>query len=992
MCGIVGYYSNALNAAFLGRLLDSMYLRGPDGEGRYDSGALHMGMRRLAIIDLAGGSQPLLSRGDHVIAFQNGEIYNHRQLRRELEGAGYQFSTHSDTEVLAHGYACWGLDGLLDRIDGMYAIAIHDRTQAQLHLARDRYGEKPLFYTAAKDQFGYASTLTAASAFPWVSDNFDLIGLDRYLALHFIPGDRTILADVRQLLPGESLTLTLSTGKLEKRRYWRETLGNERDISDDELAGLIEEAVASRLIADVPVGVFLSGGLDSSLVAALAARRNPHIATFSMGFGSAQHDESAHAAATARHIGSNHFTFQFDQNQFLTLLPKVAAAIDTPIGDQAALPLYWLAQEARKQVTVALSGEAADEVFGGYGYYRQFAPGSNVKAQVHKVLDRLRYGAADGSVSQLLHDSPPVTASGFPLLTQRRERQMLVPGAAELTDQWEQTYVDWLSGAHDRLQEATAADIATWLPDDLLVKFDRMCMAHSLEGRAPFLHPGVVTAGLALPQQQRMGAVSKVALRRIAERYLPREILDRPKQGFVLPMGRWLSEWFRSWQGPAHYFRNHPAPGIDNDILADIVSADLAAGVSRERLLFAAVMLSEWWQCFKQQRAEIRSIGADWSAPLPDVSALKVSESAMAKFRFELDTPTGEWLEGVTRFSGWFLDSGGLPANSIVLTVDGEPRCQLLQTTRVDVGEALPDKPHAALSGFVGDLVLNKDHVAGDRVTVEFIGTLSNGTKQLLAKRKFDVRALQVDYERRPTLYDLKNLLVPDVAPVYIAGVPHFHDAVVPMLRLLDKGPTHGYGRVAQKMIDGLSADGLFLDFGCGIKAPHDIRDNAVLMEAVHFPGVDVVSTRDSFPFSDDVFDLVISQAVFEHLADPHKMSQEIWRVLKPGGRVLIDTAFMQPLHGDPDHYNNMTLSALRLVMRNFIVESEGIQPHQMPSYGLKMQIEAVLPFMQDGAWRTRMQGLLAELYISGAQLDKDLGPIGQKTLAAGYYVIARKP
>jgi asparagine synthase (glutamine-hydrolysing) len=270
----------------------------------------------------------------------------------------------------------------------------------------------------------------------------------------------------------------------------------------------------------------------------------------------------------------------------------VAAALDEPIGDQALLPVYWLSREARRHATGVLSGEGADEAFAGYGYYAPFAPNAGVLASVKRALAA---GASPSAAMRLIDNAPPATPSGFPLLTDTAGRARLMPGVATGIDAWESTLCHWLDGARDPLQRATAADLATWLPDDLLVKYDRMAMAVSLEGRAPFLQPDLVAAALALPPAERMsGGQSKVALRRIARRWLPPRIQARRKQGFVLPMRAWISDWFAAHGGAAAYFGAHAIPGLDATELVNVVDADLAAGVQRERLLFALVMLVEW--------------------------------------------------------------------------------------------------------------------------------------------------------------------------------------------------------------------------------------------------------------------------------------------------------------------------------------------------------------------------------------------------------------
>ena len=592
MCGIAGIVDSrqSPSPALLRAMLAAILHRGPDGEGTHVEPGIALGMRRLSVIDLATGDQPLAARGGRVLAFQNGEIYNYRALRRELENAGCAFATQSDTEILAQGYDRWGIDGLLARVDGMYAIAILDRDARVLHLARDRFGEKPLCYASADGRFAYGSDAAILAALPWVGAELDPLSLSRYLALHFVPGDATIYRNIRRLLPGERVEVPLDAPTPRRTRYYVPPLGATATISDEALAEMVERAVASRLVADVPVGVFLSGGLDSSIVATLAARHLPGVLTFSMGFTTAEHDESEYARELAAAIGSRHHHFMFDEASFATLLPVVAAALDEPLGDQALLPVYWLAREARKHATVVLSGEGADEVFAGYGYYAPFAPNAGVIATVKRAL-----GPDPTTAMRLVDNTPPVTPSGFPLLIDTAGRARLMPGTAPSPDAWESSLCSWLDTAHDALQRATAADLATWLPDDLLVKYDRMAMAVSLEGRAPFLEPGLVAAALALPATERMsGGQSKVALRRLARRWLPERIHARRKQGFVLPMRSWIREWLAARGGPAAYFGSHTIPGVDVRELVAVVAHDLEAGLQRERLLFALIMLVEW--------------------------------------------------------------------------------------------------------------------------------------------------------------------------------------------------------------------------------------------------------------------------------------------------------------------------------------------------------------------------------------------------------------
>jgi asparagine synthase (glutamine-hydrolysing) len=624
VCGIVGLVDTVagqVSPRLLEAMRDAMVLRGPDGEGHYLEGPVGMAMRRLSIIDLYGGWQPFFSREGEVVAFQNGEIYNYRELRRELEKRGNSFSSQSDTEVLAHGFAEWGADALLNRLDGMYAISILDKKNREMHLARDRFGEKPLFYTFSEGRFAYSSSLLVLASLPWVSDDLDAESIDRYLALHYVPGDATIFKAIKRVLPGERLVVHVDDPRPRRHRYYSPQLGDEKKISDGDLIDLVEHAVESRLVADVPVGVFLSGGLDSSIVAAVAANKQPHISTFSMGFNSARHDESLYAAQVAKSIGSHHHNFLFDEESFRSLLPQVASVLDEPVGDQALLPLYWLCREARRHVTVALSGEGADEVFAGYGYYRSRA-GEMGWPDKLKALWR---GPASDQIrlQTLTHNLDPISPSGFPLLTDIEGRRRLTGRSLKGSGEWEKGLFDWLGGAKDGLQRATATDIATWLPDDLLVKFDRMSMAHSLEGRAPYLDPKIVKAGLMLPESQKMnGAEGKVSLRRVARRWLPESIVDRPKQGFVLPMARWLVQWFESQPSVREYFLERPMPGLNVEELARLAQEDLSAGVRRERLLFALVLLIEWHQSFKSRQYDLARRYREASSPGVETRAL----------------------------------------------------------------------------------------------------------------------------------------------------------------------------------------------------------------------------------------------------------------------------------------------------------------------------------------------------------------------------------
>lgn len=607
MCGIFGVIDpTGGGPADLARLSPILHPRGPDGEGSFIDGAVAMTMRRLAVIDPAGGDQPLFSRGGRVVAFQNGEIYNHADLRRELEAAGWVFQTRSDTETLAHGYAQWGIDGLLARLDGMFALAILDRDSRVLHLARDRFGEKPLFYAAAAGRFAYGSSLFALAGLGWLPLDPDPAALDQYLALQYVAGPHTLFRRIRRLEPGRRLEIAVDAPEtVDARRYYRPRLTAPRPVDDAELAALTDAAVRSRMVADVPVGVFLSGGIDSSVVAALAARVQPGVATFSIGFDQPGFDESPYAEAAARRIGSSHRTLRFGRRDFETLFDSVARALDEPLGDQAALPTWLLSRAARQEVTVALSGEGADEIFAGYEHYRQFAP-DDPEAAVGRHGDGLR------RIRRVADPALPFTPAGVPHLLAAADRRALTgwtPSAAP--EAWENEMSAWLDEAVCPLQRAAAADLALSLPDRLLVKVDRTSMGSSLEVRAPFLQPQLAEAGLNLPAGRRMaGNVAKRALRRVAADLLPREILERPKQVFAVPLHGWLAARVDAAGGPRAYARAYAVPGLDADLAGLLLEKALAADTPIANLSFSLCMLMEWHGQLVQMVRERRSTPA----------------------------------------------------------------------------------------------------------------------------------------------------------------------------------------------------------------------------------------------------------------------------------------------------------------------------------------------------------------------------------------------
>jgi asparagine synthase (glutamine-hydrolysing) len=569
MCGIAGFVGMG-DRADLVRMSDSLRHRGPDGDG-FDVHApsgVHLAHRRLAILDIAGGHQPMLSADGSLAIVFNGEIYNFRELRIELEHLGARFlSDHSDTEVLLHGYRAWGA-GLCERLNGMWAFVIHDRAKRQLFCSRDRFGKKPFFYHARPGLFAFASELSALKQHPGVPTRLDSLSLRKYFAYGYVPAPRTFFADVHKLPGGHSLTLDLDAGTWQQSRYWkyRSEPFEERPRGielqwTDRLRELVDAAVARRLVADVPVGAFLSGGVDSSMIAALAMRHvgRARLKTFSIGFEEASFDESEHARAVARHIGATHYSQVLSVDRALDILPDIRARMDEPIADFSLLPTYLLCQYARKEVTVALGGDGADELFAGYDPFKALryaaAYDKMVPAPLHRGISMLAarlpvshgYMSLDFRLKRTLRglDHPahlrlPVWMA--PLAPSELEQLFSEP--ADLDELFSEAITAWdEASSTNPVDRAIEFYLALYMQDGILVKVDRASMMHSLEVRAPFLDIEVVDFARRLPADVKLrGNQTKWILKRAAEPLLPKGITSRRKQGFAVPTGAWFAD------------------------------------------------------------------------------------------------------------------------------------------------------------------------------------------------------------------------------------------------------------------------------------------------------------------------------------------------------------------------------------------------------------------------------------------------------------------
>jgi asparagine synthase (glutamine-hydrolysing) len=552
MCGICGIASTrgTVDPDRLAAMSATLVQRGPDSNGTFVEGPIGLAARRLAIIDLETGDQPITREEHGVTVVQNGEIYNYAELRRELLRAGHRFSTRGDTEVLIHLYAEHG-DSFVERLRGMFAFALWDAERSRLLLARDRYGIKPLYYREAGGELEFASELRALPR-----GEIDLDALDAFLAFNSVPGPLTIFSDVRKLQAGH--VLTWQSGRSKVVRYARPAPVPADEVRQDDEAELVEElrarlrdSVRAHLVSDVPVGVLLSGGIDSSMLAALAAEEvSEPLRTFSIGFEERSFDELADALLVAERYGTAHRELVLRPDAAL-LLPALAEAFDEPFADSSALPTYLVAQLAAEDVKVALSGEGGDELFGGYYTYAAdlLAERAGWTAPLLRpVVERLPSSSARASLDYKAKRF--VRAAHLPPLERHHGwKEIFSPNArAELTGR--RDGFDPVGLLRARYEETEGAellarlqdvDLGTYLVDDLLVKTDRASMAHSLEARVPFLDPVVTNFSLGLGSRHKVrGLRKKILLRKAAVPLIPRELLRRRKRGFSIPAAAWL--------------------------------------------------------------------------------------------------------------------------------------------------------------------------------------------------------------------------------------------------------------------------------------------------------------------------------------------------------------------------------------------------------------------------------------------------------------------
>lgn len=545
MCGIIGFNWNDKNT--LKEMMKSVAHRGPDESGIYLDDDISLGHQRLKIIDLKTGKQPIHNENGTIQVLFNGEIYNFRELREDLDEKGHRFYTNSDTEVIIHSYEEWGLD-CVNYYNGMFAFALWDSTKKQLVLARDRLGIKPLYYYFNEGNFIFASEIKAILAYEEVERKVDLNALGEYFAYKYVPSNRTMIKNIYKLLPGH--ILIFKNNEIKVSRYWdlKESIAdNSESYYIAKLRDLLRQSVKMRLMSDVPLGVYLSGGIDSSCIVALMSEIRDNITTFSVGFGSEGESEVGYARFVSEYFGSEHHEVNVAEND-LKILPEMVWHLDEPIADAATLPTYVISRFAKKEVTVVLAGEGGDELFAGYDNYKIMMLGHNLSksipnflkpkmsniskyfpdhSNIKRVFDMMRakddYERYSGVIS-LLNENE-LNKLGF---NKENSSNIYFPKNMKL------------------LNKLLYFGIKTWLPNDFFMKADKMTMAHAVEERVPLLDHNIAEFSFTLPTKLKLrGLTGKYIFKKAMVGILPKRIIHRRKHGYNAPMDYWFKHTLR---------------------------------------------------------------------------------------------------------------------------------------------------------------------------------------------------------------------------------------------------------------------------------------------------------------------------------------------------------------------------------------------------------------------------------------------------------------
>ncbi len=627
MCGIFGVIHDGLKNGPWEASVQSISHRGPDGFGYHVDQTIFMGHRRLSIIDLEGGSQPIYNEDRSRCIIFNGEIYNFIELREELLRAGHFFTTRSDTETILHAYEEWG-EGCVEKLRGMFAFAIWNIRDKELFIARDRFGIKPLFYGQHKGRFYFASEMKAILTDPEYPRDIDEGAMVSYFTLSYIPAPLTIFPAINKLMPGH--TLTWNNGNIRTRKYWDLRINPEKGKSEEYFIkgflGLLEEAVGMHLISDVPLGAFLSGGIDSSAMVAMMSRTSHEkVNTFTIGFGGevgGYLDERGYARMVAKRYGTNHREYEVIPDP-QGLIEKIVRSFDEPFADDSTIPSYFVCKIAREHVTVTLSGLGGDEAMGGYERYLGFMlravynrmPFFFREKIMRQVVEKLPE-RADGQytvnhMKRFIRSaslSPDLAYFGF-ISKMKRDIYRSFYTARDRYNKYHDQCQDIIlgnlnstnvSGPADAIDRIFYCDVKTYLPDDILSVTDRMSMYHSLEVRVPFLDHRLFEFCAQIPVELKMKWFRKKYLFKKATRsLLPNEVLDHRKQGFVGPMAQWLKKDLKPFTLDTLSKRNLDRHGLfDHATVQRILSEHYSGTEIHDTLIWSLLIFQTWYKLY----------------------------------------------------------------------------------------------------------------------------------------------------------------------------------------------------------------------------------------------------------------------------------------------------------------------------------------------------------------------------------------------------------
>jgi asparagine synthase (glutamine-hydrolysing) len=629
MCGIAGILNLASMPLSCTDVLDGMlraiFHRGPDEDGVLCDRELAMGMRRLSIIDLADGTQPIFDESGRYAVILNGEIYNYVELRKELLQRGHCLKTHSDTEVIVHLYEEFG-ERCVDHLRGMFAFAVWDNVERELFIARDRMGEKPLYYCICDDNFLFASEVKALFQHPGLTASINPTGLAAYLSLKYVPAPMTMFAGIQSLPPAH--WIKIRRGQISVQRYWdvsyekRNPLISEEQCIE-ELDGLLRESIGIRLRSDVPFGAFLSGGIDSSVIVAIMSQlMNEPVKTFSVGFdGSDESDELPFAKMVADRYGCEHHTLKVTGQDFLNYAETVLWHLDQPIADQATVATFMVAKLARQHVKMVLTGEGGDELFGGYARYvgNQWAPwfgwlpsigGRAVRSIADRIPGMRRGRIAIGALTHA--DEATRYANWFPMFHDDVKHEVMSATLRNSDCPTSKYFAEHLtrSDAKEPLDRMLYVDCNLWLPDYLLLRGDKLTMANALEARIPFLDHRLVEYAAGLPTKMKVrGRVRKYLLKKVAARYLPDEIIHRRKQGFPIPVAKWLREEAQGMMLDLLSEETIKRRGLFNTRkVSELVRGHLSGAYDYETELWGLMSVEMWMQRFCDRDCRVMDV------------------------------------------------------------------------------------------------------------------------------------------------------------------------------------------------------------------------------------------------------------------------------------------------------------------------------------------------------------------------------------------------